>query len=62
MKNNLSDNFQNKYYNKEEKMDLLKNGRYKNIKYSLNSIKGSNDNREIINKEYGKIDLFYDKY
>lgn len=62
VKNNLSDNFQHKYYNKEEKVDLLKKWKYKNIKYSLNSIKGSNDNREIIGEEYFEIENFYNKY
>lgn len=59
VKKKLWSNFQNKHYTKEEKLDLFKNNKHKELKYSQNSNKWSNENREIIDEHINKLDLFY---
>ncbi len=61
VKNNLANGLENKYQSKKNKLCLLGSGDYKTIKYAPDSIKSSNDNREIIDEAYNKIDVFYAK-
>ncbi len=62
IKIDLSNNLENKHQSKEDKLYLLEKWKYKTIKYALNSVESCKYNRDIINKEYNKIDLFYSKY
>ncbi len=50
------------YLTKEEKLKLLKDKQYKQVKYSPNSLVSSDENRQLIKEHKKYIDKLYTKY